>query len=165
MATKPKDSSTAPSALRPAHLSYQFLFFFVALPTGMSAAGPSATKRARLDGNGASVDTAMADTATTAGGAGGGAGAGTSTLPTSFVSVAADSDFSLQNLPYGVFRPSADKDARIGVAIGDTVVDLAQLAEAGLFSSKFADLLTKVSAAALRPCAPLPDRLPVTPSS
>src|SRR5690606_11865359 len=32
-------------------------------------------------------------------------------------------DFPIQNLPFGVFRPRGD-DARIGVAIGDQVLDL-----------------------------------------
>ena len=43
----------------------------------------------------------------------------------SFVSVPADSDFSYDNLPYGVFSTNADgSDRRIGVAIGDSVLDL-----------------------------------------
>ncbi len=49
----------------------------------------------------------------------------------SFIDVASDSDFPIQNLPYGVFKTSATSPARIGVAIGDEVLDLAVLAEAG----------------------------------
>jgi fumarylacetoacetase len=50
----------------------------------------------------------------------------------SFVDVAPESHFSLQNLPYGIFRPN-DKPARAGVAIGDLVLDLAVLEENGYF--------------------------------
>jgi fumarylacetoacetase len=52
----------------------------------------------------------------------------------SFIDVPPDSDFSIHNLPYGVFRPSAGASPRIGVAIGDRVVDLAVLVDAGLLS-------------------------------
>ncbi|PYL59297.1 MAG: fumarylacetoacetase, partial [Verrucomicrobia bacterium] len=41
----------------------------------------------------------------------------------SFVEVSPDSDFPIQNLPFGVFQPKQDKP-RVGVAIGDRVVDL-----------------------------------------
>jgi fumarylacetoacetase len=51
----------------------------------------------------------------------------------SFIAVATDSDFPIQNLPYGVFSTPAAPTPRIGVAIGDCVLDLAVLAEAGLF--------------------------------
>ncbi len=50
----------------------------------------------------------------------------------SFIEVAPESHFSLQNLPYGIFRPK-DGPARAGVAIGDLVLDLAALEEAGFF--------------------------------
>src|SRR5215471_14358120 len=52
----------------------------------------------------------------------------------SFVEVEADSHFSLQNLPYGVFSTRADHARRAGVAIGDQVLDLAALEEAGLIA-------------------------------
>ena len=45
----------------------------------------------------------------------------------SFVSVEAASDFPIQNLPYGVFSTPAMPTPRIGVAIGDYVLDLWQL--------------------------------------
>jgi len=51
----------------------------------------------------------------------------------SFIAVAPDSDFPIQNLPYGVFSTAAAPTPRVGVAIGDCVLDLAVLAEAGLF--------------------------------
>lgn len=41
----------------------------------------------------------------------------------SWVPVAADSHFPIQNLPYGVFRPK-NEAPRIGVAIGEFVFDL-----------------------------------------
>jgi fumarylacetoacetase len=54
-------------------------------------------------------------------------------LMKSFVDVTLGSQFPIQNLPYGVFRPSAGAPPRPGVAIGDSVVDLSVLADAGLF--------------------------------
>jgi fumarylacetoacetase len=49
----------------------------------------------------------------------------------SFIDVAADSHFPIQNLPFGVFKPR-DSAARVGVAIGDQVLDLSVLDEEGL---------------------------------
>jgi fumarylacetoacetase len=47
---------------------------------------------------------------------------------------AADTDFPIQNLPFGVFRHRQSKsDIRIGVAIGDQILDLTGLAGEGLF--------------------------------
>jgi fumarylacetoacetase len=43
-------------------------------------------------------------------------------------------DFPIQNLPFGVFRTGASR-ARIGVPIGDRVLDLAALAQAGLLTA------------------------------
>ncbi len=54
----------------------------------------------------------------------------------SFIDVPTGSDFSIHNLPYGVFRPSAGARPRIGVAIGDAVLDLSVLAERGLLSGR-----------------------------
>ncbi len=42
------------------------------------------------------------------------------------------SHFSLQNLPYGIFSTEASP-ARVGVAIGEHVLDLKVLAEGGIF--------------------------------
>ena len=50
----------------------------------------------------------------------------------SFVPVAADSHFPIQNLPYGVFRRHSGYPV-IGVAIGDQVLDLSVIQSAGLF--------------------------------
>jgi fumarylacetoacetase len=50
----------------------------------------------------------------------------------SFIDVAVESDFPLENLPFGVFKP-ADGAARVGVALGDQVIDLSVLEETGHF--------------------------------
>jgi len=50
----------------------------------------------------------------------------------SFIEIERDSHFPLENLPFGVFKPR-DGKARVGVALGDYVVDLAALQEAGHF--------------------------------
>jgi fumarylacetoacetase len=52
----------------------------------------------------------------------------------SFVEVPSDSHFSIHNLPYGVFRPGQGAAPRVGVAIGDQVLDLTVLADRGLFT-------------------------------
>src|SRR5256885_10902701 len=51
----------------------------------------------------------------------------------SWVAVPADSDFPIQNLPFGVFRRRSGGPARVGVAVGDSVLDLAVLESRGLF--------------------------------
>lgn len=48
-----------------------------------------------------------------------------------FIPIAADSDFSIYNLPYGVFS-NEQLDPRVGVAIGEYILDLSQLETAGL---------------------------------
>ncbi|KDD74095.1 hypothetical protein H632_c1576p0, partial [Helicosporidium sp. ATCC 50920] len=52
----------------------------------------------------------------------------------SWVTVAPESDFPIQNLPYGVFSTDTDSTHRIGVAIGDWVLDLNELANSGFFN-------------------------------
>src|SRR4051812_4689281 len=52
----------------------------------------------------------------------------------SWVPVAAESHFPIQNLPYGVFRRGSEQP-RVGVAIGEYVLDLAVLEAAGLFAT------------------------------
>ena len=51
----------------------------------------------------------------------------------SFVDVAPDSPFPIQNLPYGVFRPQQGGEPRVGTALGDFIVDLSVLEAANLF--------------------------------
>src|SRR6266516_1506416 len=63
----------------------------------------------------------------------------------SFIEIAKDSHFPLENLPFGVFKPR-DKPARIGVALGEYVVDLSALERCGLFK----DLPPETSAAMSR---------------
>src|SRR5262249_19319722 len=50
----------------------------------------------------------------------------------SFVPVATSSHFPIQNLPYGVFRRGGENSPRIGVAIGDYILDLSVVGERGL---------------------------------
>ncbi|VVE28429.1 fumarylacetoacetase [Pandoraea iniqua] len=59
-----------------------------------------------------------------------------SNLPQSWVASAntGATDFPLQNLPYGVFSTQAQPTPRVGVAIGDQVLDLAALEAAGLLT-------------------------------
>ena len=56
-------------------------------------------------------------------------------------------DFPIQNLPYGVFRRRKDEAPRVGVAIGDQILDLARSAEASLLD----DLPDTLRAAARAP--------------
>nr|WP_299039945.1 fumarylacetoacetase [uncultured Psychrobacter sp.] len=53
---------------------------------------------------------------------------------TSFIDVAKDSDFSIHNLPYGIFSETANEQRRAGVAIGEQVLDLSILESEGLLS-------------------------------
>jgi fumarylacetoacetase len=50
----------------------------------------------------------------------------------SFIDVSPDSDFPIQNLPYGIFR-ARDGAAHAGVAIGDLILDLSILEKLGHF--------------------------------
>ncbi|KHG05063.1 Fumarylacetoacetase [Gossypium arboreum] len=52
----------------------------------------------------------------------------------SFIQVLPDSHFSIQNLPYGAFKAHRTAPARLATAIGDYVVDLSEIAKAGLFN-------------------------------
>ncbi|WP_201565871.1 fumarylacetoacetase [Psychrobacter sp. CMS30] len=57
---------------------------------------------------------------------------------TSFIDIATDSDFSIHNLPYGIFSETKDaagnNNRRAGVAIGEHVLDLSVLEAEGLLS-------------------------------
>lgn len=48
----------------------------------------------------------------------------------SWVEVSPESDFTIQNLPFGIFS-THKKSARVGVAIGDKIVDILELANNG----------------------------------
>src|SRR5205809_6124894 len=52
----------------------------------------------------------------------------------SFIDVSPDSHFPIQNLPFGIFQPKGGKP-RVGVAIGDLILDLSALEELGHFRS------------------------------
>lgn len=60
------------------------------------------------------------------------------------------SDFPIQNLPFGVFRPAGSNEAmRCGVAIGDQVIDLLALASDGVLRGAAGDAAGSLSAPAL----------------
>ena len=59
----------------------------------------------------------------------------------SWIHVSDDSDFSILNLPYGVFS-NANEGPRIGVAIGDSVLDLRSLAYEHVFDDLDFDVAT-----------------------
>ena len=50
----------------------------------------------------------------------------------SFIDVASDSHFPIQNIPFGIFKPPQG-EARVGAAIGEFVLDLSVLEELGHF--------------------------------
>lgn len=52
----------------------------------------------------------------------------------SWVEVKPESDFPIQNLPFGIFK-TPYKTPRVGIAIGEYILDLAVVAEAGLLKS------------------------------
>src|SRR4030081_937704 len=51
-----------------------------------------------------------------------------------------DTDFPIQNLPFGVFSRKGDSERRIGVAIGDQIVDIGESLSANLWSGKARDV-------------------------
>lgn len=56
-----------------------------------------------------------------------------------------DSDFSIRNLPFGRFRPTASQSWRIGVAIGDQILDLKLAQENGAWSAELSQLLAPLA--------------------
>jgi len=52
----------------------------------------------------------------------------------SFVDIPPAHHFSIQNLPYGVFTSLSNTQPRVGVALGDCIVDLAALHDRGFFT-------------------------------
>ena len=57
----------------------------------------------------------------------------------SWIDVPAQSDFPIQNIPFGIFS-TADRAARPCTRIGDTVIDLSVLADAGMLNDLSIDL-------------------------
>lgn len=56
----------------------------------------------------------------------------------SWIEVADDSDFPIQNLPFGVFSTANNAGPRVGVAIGDQILDLWSVQRAGLIDGRHA---------------------------
>ncbi len=52
----------------------------------------------------------------------------------SFIEVDSDSHFPIQNLPFGIFTHPRSLNPRVGVAIGNLVLDLAELEKRGILS-------------------------------
>ena len=52
----------------------------------------------------------------------------------SWVEVDENSDFPIQNIPFGIYRPKGGGDLHVATAIGNYVLDLAYLDDAGLFN-------------------------------
>ncbi len=48
------------------------------------------------------------------------------------INIPTDSDFSIHNIPFGIFS-SASRGKRVGVAVGDHILDLVAVAELGVF--------------------------------
>jgi fumarylacetoacetase len=69
----------------------------------------------------------------------------------SFLPIPPESEFPIQNLPFGVFVPEAGAAPRVGVAIGEWILDLALLAERGLFCGPELAGLRVFEAASLNP--------------
>ncbi|WP_071393521.1 fumarylacetoacetase [Bacillus tuaregi] len=68
----------------------------------------------------------------------------------SFIETVQDCDFPIQNLPYGIFQ-SANQSPRVGTAIGNYVLDLSIIDEAGLFKGTGAEGKNIFSASSLNP--------------
>src|SRR5262245_47336908 len=65
----------------------------------------------------------------------------------SFIDAAPDSPFPIQNLPFGAFDPSASSGStefgwRVGVAIGEQILDLREIARAGMFEDSLAQIVS-----------------------
>ena len=53
----------------------------------------------------------------------------------SWISIPNDSDFSLQNIPFGIIKNNKTQQIMVATRIGDTIIDLAALANLGVFGS------------------------------
>lgn len=54
-----------------------------------------------------------------------------------FIDVSPHSDFPIQNLPYGIFSTTLHGKRRVGIALGDCVVDLAALKKVASLVNQF----------------------------
>jgi len=61
------------------------------------------------------------------------------------IEIPENSDFSIHNIPFGIFS-TKDKSPRVGVAVGEHILDLAAVAELDVFEFNTA-LLEKASTA------------------
>jgi fumarylacetoacetase len=62
-----------------------------------------------------------------------------------------DADFPVQNLPFGIFRDGGEGEPRVGVAIGDRILDLARAGADGLLAGLSDDLRAAAGARTLNP--------------
>jgi fumarylacetoacetase len=69
---------------------------------------------------------------------------------------AASSDFPIQNLPYGVFRRTGTAQFRVGVAIGDQILDLSAAEGASIFAGAAAPAAPATRESTLNALAALP---------
>mgnify|MGYP006078220759 CR=1 FL=1 len=53
----------------------------------------------------------------------------------SWIEVEINSDFPIQNLPFGIFK-TKNKSARVGIAIGEKIIDLFELSKAGFIETE-----------------------------
>ena len=51
----------------------------------------------------------------------------------SWIEIDKKSDFPIQNIPFGVYSPKEGGDLHVATAIGDYLIDLAYLDDAGFF--------------------------------
>ena len=51
-----------------------------------------------------------------------------------WINIDKNSDFSIYNLPFGIFSVD-NSEKKIGIAIGDLIIDLSQLSALGLFKT------------------------------
>lgn len=58
-------------------------------------------------------------------------------MPNSFIEIPPNSDFPIQNLPYGIFSTKENPSPRVGTRLGDWVIDLAFLDEEKLFGRQY----------------------------
>jgi fumarylacetoacetase len=67
-----------------------------------------------------------------------------------------DADFPIQNLPFGVFSRKGQADRRIGVAIGDQIVDVGECDKANVWGEGGRDVARLCAGSALNALAELP---------
>jgi len=68
-------------------------------------------------------------------------------------------DFPIQNLPFGRYRSKSHNSARVGVAIGDSVLDLHDLAASGILGEVVEDALLTCAASDLKDLMALPPEI------